>query len=112
MLNTMPQPVPAKHPDRILAVLVLAAISFALAQTLVVPALPALARSLDASTASASWVLTGFLLSASVATPIVGKLGDLYGKGRALTAVMILFAVGSVVCALGASIGVVIAGRV
>jgi MFS family permease len=108
----MPQPPTAKHPNEILAVLVLAAISFALAQTLVVPALPALARSVDASPSAASWVLTGFLLSASVATPIVGKLGDLYGKGRVLTGVMVIFGVGSIVCALASSIGVVIAGRV
>src|SRR3954453_2246164 len=108
----MPDASPAKHPDRILAVLILAAISFALAQTLVVPALPAIAESMDASASSASWVLTGFLLSASVATPIVGKLGDLYGKGRALTLVMVGFAAGSIVCALATSIGVVIAGRV
>src|SRR3954466_1981730 len=112
MLNTMPQPVPAKHPDRILAVLVLAAISFALAQTLVVPALPALARSLDASPSAASWVLTGFLLSASIATPIVGKLGDLFGKGRVLTGVLLVFSLGSGGGALAGSIGVVIAGRV
>jgi len=90
----------------------MAGITFALSQTLVVPALPALARDLDASTASASWVLTGFLLSASVATPIVGKLGDLYGKGRVLTVVMLVFAAGSVTCALAPTIGVVIAGRV
>src|SRR3954453_9417239 len=112
MLNTMPQDSTAKHPAEILAVLVLAAISFALAQTLVVPALPALARSVDASPSAASWVLTGFLLSASVATPIVGKLGDLYGKGRVLTCVMVIFAAGSIVCALAGSIEVVIAGRV
>ncbi|HET6547972.1 MAG TPA: hypothetical protein VFG79_05945, partial [Solirubrobacter sp.] len=37
-------------------------------------------------------MLTGFLVSASIATPIVGKLGDLYGKGRVLTAVMTLAA--------------------
>jgi MFS family permease len=112
MLHTMPQARAAKHPNRILAVLVLAGISFSLAQTLVVPALPALARDLGAGAASASWVLTGFLLSASVATPIVGKLGDLYGKGRMLTAVMVLFGVGAIVCALATSIGMVIAGRV
>src|SRR5215212_1283727 len=112
MLDTMPDASPAKHPNEVLAVLVLAAISFALSQTLVVPALPALAESMHASATSASWVLTGFLLSASVATPIVGKLGDLYGKGRVLTGVMTLFAVGSIVCALATSIGVVIAGRV
>ena len=66
----------------------------------------------DASPAAASWVLTGFLLSASIATPIVGKLGDLFGKGRVLTGVMLVFALGAVVNALAASIGVVIAGRV
>ena len=112
MLITMPQPAPTRHPTPVLAVLVMAGITFALSQTLVVPALPALARDLDASTASASWVLTGFLLSASVATPIVGKLGDLYGKGRVLTVVMLVFAAGSVTCALAPTIGVVIAGRV
>src|SRR3954452_3221358 len=112
MLNTMPQDSTAKHPAEVLAVLVLAAISFALAQTLVVPALPALARSLDATPSAASWVLTGFLLSASVATPIMGKLGDLYGKGRVLTGIMVTFGIGSIVCALAGSIEVVIAGRV
>jgi MFS family permease len=57
-------------------------------------------------------VLTGYLLSASVATPIAGKLGDLYGKGRVLTWVMLLFAAGSAVCALAGSIELVIVGRV
>jgi EmrB/QacA subfamily drug resistance transporter len=111
----MPDAAPAasaRQPRKILAVLLLAAVSYALSQTLVVPALPSLSRSLGASASTSSWLLTGFLLSASVATPIVGKLGDLYGKGRMLTIVLVLFSVGAVVCALGTSIGVVIAGRV
>jgi EmrB/QacA subfamily drug resistance transporter len=93
-------------------VLLMAGVSFALSQTLVIPALPAIARDLHADATAVSWLLTGFLLSASIATPIVGKLGDLYGKGRVLTAVLLLFSVGAIVCALGRSIGVVIAGRV
>jgi MFS family permease len=112
MLHTMPEPAAAKHPTPILVVLVLALTSFALSQTLVVPTLPALAKGFDASQATTSWILTGFLLSASVATPIVGKLGDLYGKGRVLTVVLLIFAAGSVVCALADSIAMVIAGRV
>ena len=56
-------------------------------------------------------MLTGFLVSASIATPIVGKLGDLYGKGRVLTAVLVLFSAGAVINALAPSIEVVIAGR-
>ncbi len=89
-----------------------ACIAFSLSQTLVVPALPALATEFDASPAAVSWVLTGFLLSASIATPIVGKLGDLYGKGRMLTAVLVIFSLGAVSNALANSIEVLIAGRV
>src|ERR671917_2151799 len=103
---------PASRPDRILTVLLLAGVSFALSQTMVVPALPAFAGELDASPSAVSWVLTGYLLSASVATPLAGKLGDLFGKGRVLTGVLLLFSLGSVVCALASSIEVVIAGRI
>jgi EmrB/QacA subfamily drug resistance transporter len=105
-------PARVKHPNEVLAVLLLAGLAYALSQTLVIPALPALARDYHASPSAASWIITGYLLSASVATPIIGKLGDLYGKGRVLTGVLIAFSIGSVVCALATSIGLVIVGRV
>ena len=101
-----------KHPVGVLVVLLLAGVSFALSQTLVIPALPDIAANVDASPAAASWILSGFLLSASISTPIVGKLGDVYGKGRVLTLVLLLFSVGGVVCALAHSIAVLILGRV
>ena len=100
------------HPTGVLVVLLLAGVSFALSQTLVIPALPEIARELDASATETSWILTGFLLSASVSTPIVGKLGDLYGKGRVLTGVLLVFSAGGVINALAGSIEVLIAGRV
>jgi hypothetical protein len=56
--------------------------------------------------------VTGFLLSASVCTPLAGKLGDLFGKARVLTAVLAIFTAGAIVCALAPSIEVLIAGRV
>src|SRR3954466_8292582 len=90
----------------------MAGVSFALSQTLVIPALPEIGEDLHADATAVSWLLTAFLLSASIATPIVGKLGDIYGKGRVLTAVLLVFSVGAIVCALGRTIGVVIAGRV
>jgi EmrB/QacA subfamily drug resistance transporter len=112
-VTTAPPPAaPAKHPTEVLVVLLLAGISFALSQTLVIPALPEIARDLNASPSTASWLLTAFLLSASIATPIVGKLGDLYGKGRVLTAVLLVFSAGAIVNALAHSIAVVIGGRV
>ena len=92
--------------------LLMAGVSFALSQTLVIPALPEIGDHLDASATATSWLLTAFLLSASIATPIVGKLGDIHGKGRVLTVVLLVFAAGAVVCALGRTIEVVIAGRV
>jgi EmrB/QacA subfamily drug resistance transporter len=102
---------PTERPNRVLVVLLLAGVSFALSQTLVSPALPDLARTLDASPTATSWILTAFLLASSVATPIVGKLGDLHGKGRVLTVVMLLFSAGAVVNALAESVEVLIAGR-
>jgi len=95
----------------VLATLLLAGLSFALLQTMVAPALPAIQRAFDTSASAAAWVLTGFLVSASVATPIIGKLGDLYGKGRVLTLVLLTFAAGSVLAALAESIELLIAAR-
>ena len=86
--------------------------AFALSQTVVSPALPEIQREYGADPASAAWILTGYLLAASVATPIVGKLGDLFGRGRVLTVVLLIFAAGSAVCALAPSLGVLVAGRV
>ncbi|HEY8584751.1 MAG TPA: MFS transporter [Capillimicrobium sp.] len=108
----MPERAAARNPTPILVVLLLAGVSFALSQTMVVPALPALSEELGASPSATSWILTGYLLSASVATPLAGKLGDLFGKGRVLTGVLLLFALGSIVCATAGSIEQAIAGRV
>ena len=96
----------------ILVVLLAAGVSFAVSQTIVLPALSVLGQQYGASPTATSWVVTGFLLSASVATPIVGKLGDVYGKGRVLTVVLVLFALGGAVAALAGQIELVIAGRV
>ena len=96
----------------VLGALLLAALSFALLQTMVAPALPKIAEEFETTPSAAAWVMTGFLLSASVCTPLAGKLGDLFGKARVLTAVLAIFTVGAIVCALAQSIEVLIAGRV
>ncbi len=103
---------PQKRPLPVLITLIAACISYSLSQTMVVPTLPVLVEHFHTTESAASWLLTGFLLSASIATPIAGKLGDLYGKGRVLTGVMTIFAIGAIVCGLAGTIGVLIAGRV
>ena len=59
-----------------------------------------------------AWVLTGYLLAAAVATPVMGRLGDMFGKRRLFVASLAIFAAGNVVSALGSSLEVVVAGRV
>src|SRR3954463_15813146 len=86
--------------------------AYALSQTVVAPALPELEKEFNADASSIAWVLTGYLLAASVATPIIGKLGDLYGRARVLTLVLLVFALGSTICALAGSLPLLVAGRV
>jgi EmrB/QacA subfamily drug resistance transporter len=100
-----------QHYNVTLAILSLAGIAFALQQTMVIPALPALQRELHTTTTWVTWVLTVFLLVASVATPVLGKLGDQYGKERLLVVSLALFLLGSIVAAIAWNIWVLIAAR-
>lgn len=101
-----------QHYGVTLAALVTGALAFALSQTLVAPALPEIQRQLDTSTTAVTFVLTGYLLSASIATPVLGRLGDMFGKERMLVITLVAFAVGSLVAALSTSIEILILGRV
>jgi EmrB/QacA subfamily drug resistance transporter len=100
-----------QHYNVTLAILTLAGIAFALQQTMVIPALPTLQRELHTTTTWVTWVLTVFLLVASVATPVLGKLGDQYGKERLLVISLALFLAGSIVAALAWNIWALIAAR-
>ena len=95
----------------ILTVLSLAGISYALLQSLVVPALPQIQESLGTTESAVGWVLTAFLLSASVTTPIIGRLGDMYGKDRMLIIVLLLLAFGTLISAVASSLAVMLVGR-
>src|SRR2546421_1525565 len=99
-------------PRIILAVLSLGGISYALLQSLVVPALPQIQSSLHTSESAVGWVLTAYLLSASIATPIIGRLGDMYGKERLLMLVLVMLALGTLISAVASSLGLMLLGRV
>jgi EmrB/QacA subfamily drug resistance transporter len=100
------------HYQLTFAVLALGTLAYALLQSLVAPALPNIQQELDASTAGVAWLLTAYLLSASVATPILGRMGDLYGKKRLLVIVLLVLAAGTLVSALADSLAVMVIGRV
>jgi EmrB/QacA subfamily drug resistance transporter len=100
-----------QHYNVTLAILTLAGIAFALQQTMVIPALPTLQRDLHTTTTWVTWVLTVFLLVASVATPVLGKLGDQYGKERLLVISLALFFIGSIGAAAAWNIWALIGWR-
>jgi EmrB/QacA subfamily drug resistance transporter len=81
-------------------------------QSLVAPALPDIQHAFGVSESAVSWVLTAYLVSASVATPIIGRLGDMYGKERLLVIVLVVLCVGTLVTAVATSLAVMLVGRV
>ncbi len=97
---------------RSLAVLSLSGLAYSLAQTMLIPALGDLKERLHTDASGVAWTLTGFLLSAAIATPVFGRLGDMFGKRRMLVISLAFFGGGSVVSALGNTLGVVVMGRV
>jgi EmrB/QacA subfamily drug resistance transporter len=93
------------------AALLTAVLAFSLLQTMPVPVLPELRRSLGTGAATVSWVLSAFLLTASVATGLLGRLGDMFGKRRVLLACLAITAAGTLLAALADTVGVLIAAR-
>lgn len=95
----------------IVAVLAGAGITVSLMQTLIVPLIGELPVLLSTSAADASWALTSTLLAGAVATPVFGRLGDLYGKRRLMLACAALLTLGSLICALSSTLVPVVVGR-
>ena len=93
-------------------VLCLGVSSFALLHSMVAPVLPTFERAFDTDQQTVTWVLTAYLLSASVFTPIMGRIGDKVGKERMLVVTLGALAVGSLIAALAPSIEVLVVARV
>ncbi len=93
-------------------VLATAALAFSLLQSLIIPAIPQLEHTLHTSEDGASWLLTGYLLSAAIATPILGRVGDATGKGKMIVIVLVTLSVGTLISALATSLTVMVVGRI
>ncbi|MFI7640701.1 MFS transporter [Nonomuraea sp. NPDC049400] len=92
-------------------VLAFAGIVVSLMQTLVIPLIPELPKLLGASASDTTWAVTATLLASAVATPVWGRLGDMYGKRRMLLVNLFLLVAGSVLCAFSDSLTPMIVGR-
>ncbi|MFJ6700164.1 MFS transporter [Streptomyces sp. NPDC091272] len=111
MSVAMPAPPGRPHPRPLVGVLAFCGVVVAVMQTLVVPLLPHVPELTGSTTAAASWLVTVTLLTGAVCTPVLGRVGDMYGKRRVLLAALGVLVAGSVMCAVSSHIGVLIAGR-
>jgi EmrB/QacA subfamily drug resistance transporter len=100
------------HTTVILAVLSIGGMAYAMLSSAVIPALPEIQHALHTTEEGVTWLLTGYLLSASIATSILGRLGDMYGKERLLLLTLVLLAVGTAVSAVSTSLVPMVVGRV
>jgi len=100
------------HHQVTFAVLAAGVAAFALLQSLVIPVLTTVQHQLHTTQGAATWVLTAYLLSASIMTPILGRVGDMMGKKRVFVATLVALAIGSLLAAIATSIGVLIVARV
>lgn len=111
MTHTTTDQPPRQASGAVVPVLAFAGIVVAVMQTLLVPVIKDLPQLLHTAPSNATWVLTSTLLSGAVATPIMGRLGDLYGKRRMLILSLAVMVVGALVSALTSQLLVMIVGR-
>jgi len=106
----MTAPVPQPRIRLIFLALMLVLLLASLDQTIVSTALPTIVGDLG-GIAHLSWVVTAYLLASTVAGPLYGKLGDLYGRKKVLQFAIVLFLIGSALCGISQSMVQLIAFR-
>jgi predicted MFS family arabinose efflux permease len=96
----------------LVAVLALGTTALSLMQSLVVPLLPAIGAQLGVSTNAAGWVLTANLLAAAIATPVLGRLGDVWGERPVALGVLAAMSVGTLLALVTTSLPLLLVARV
>lgn len=106
-----PDPTTPARPTVVFAVLAAATTAYSMMQSLVIPALPQIQREIDVSPDATAWLVTAFLLASVVATPTLGRLGDLLGLRRMLLVVLACLSAGTLLCALSTALPGLVVGR-
>lgn len=81
------------YANRVLLVFVGLGIAVLYVETMLIPALPSIAKQFNVTSAQASLILSLYLVSGTALNPVIGKMGDLYGKKRMLTIIMPIYAI-------------------
>src|SRR4051794_8566560 len=87
-------------PMLIVLALSLGSLTYQVAQTALVPAVPEIGEAFETDASAVAWTFSGFLLAAAVLTPVYGRLGDMFGKRRMLVIALLMVAAGNVVSGL------------
>jgi EmrB/QacA subfamily drug resistance transporter len=94
----------------LLVPLMLVSFVYTLDQTIVATTLPTIGRDFH-SLSETSWVASAYLLTSAVATLVFGKLGDMYGRKRIFQFALVVFLIGSALCAAAQSMPMLILTR-
>lgn len=81
------------------------------AETMLVPAIPDLIKDFNITYSTSSWILTTYLITGAVMTPIAGKLSDIYGKKKILLIIMIFYTVGVSIAGFSTNIDFLLIAR-
>ena len=95
----------------ILSILSLLGLSTMYAETMVIPSITDFNREFNTTYNTSSLILTCYLISGAVMTPIAGKLADVYGRKKIMLIIMILYLIGTIIGFLSSQISMLIVAR-
>ena len=95
----------------VIAVLALCGTVVSLQQTMVLPLVPDLPDLIGTTAGNASWMITATLVAGAVATPVISRMADMYGKRRMILVTLAIVALGALVGGLSTSIPFLILAR-
>lgn len=108
----MPTSTPLASPRAAFAAIAISVASLALLQNLVIPVIPLISSDFGVTADAASWTITAWLIAAAVATPLLGRVGDLRGRRNTFLAVLAVVAIGDIVASVAPDLTVLILGRI
>jgi MFS family permease len=81
-------------------------------ETMLIPAIPNLVRDFEIPYNTSAWILTAYLITGAVMTPIVGKLSDTYGKKKVLIIIMVIYSIGTLLGGISTNIMTMVGSRI
>ena len=102
----------AGSPVGVVSALLIVILSYSIMQGMVIPAIPGIASAYAIDVTTATWVLSGNLAMTAVAVPLLGRLGDIFGRRRVLLVTLLIYAAGSILAAVAPTFPLLVAARV